>query len=133
MGGCGRSGPTALVPYVLGTDKEFCEFSFLLEPPVIGKLVSDASAEPVEHHSAENQFKHTRLQVFYTYYGDWTDLVPFLYSIMHVHHPPYVISEMEKGVALAPLSSLGLSYFTKKPSSILKNKSPPPHLLEPLL
>lgn len=39
---------------VLGTDKEFCEFYFLLEPPVIGKLVSDVSAEPVEHHSAEN-------------------------------------------------------------------------------
>lgn len=34
-GGCGWSGPTPLVACVLGTDKELCEFSFLLEPPVI--------------------------------------------------------------------------------------------------
>lgn len=96
-------------------------FPSFLEPPVIGKLVSDVSVEPVEHHSAENQFKHTLLWVFYTSYGDWTDLVPFLYSFTHVHHPPYVISEMEKGVALAPLSSLGLSYFTQKnPLQLLK-------------
>lgn len=32
-----------------------------------------------------------------------TDYLPFLYFSVHVH--PYVISEMEKGVALAALSS----------------------------
>lgn len=30
----------------------------------VGKLVSDVSAEPVELKTAENQFKHTLLQVF---------------------------------------------------------------------
>lgn len=135
MDGPGRQQPCGLCPGdrhgIVGI---FLSFWSHLS---VGKPVSDVSAEPVELKTAENPFKHTLLQVFFFFFAlsMRTGPILFLSSICVCVTPgahPYVISEMEKGVALAALSLCHISQ-KKKPSSVLKNKSPPPHLLETLL
>lgn len=51
-------------------------------------------------------FKHTELIICLSYISQCLCVTPGAH--------PYVISEMEKGVALAVLSSPLMSYFTKK-------------------